>query len=66
MAYAQHRSKNEALVKGATEGKYFYARPNSEDPEGTNTRATLADRESLNMWSGFTQQEAPRKNVPGQ
>lgn len=65
MATAQHRGKNEALVKGTSEGKYFYARPNTEDPEGRNTSATLADRESLNMWNGFTQQESPRKDSPG-
>jgi hypothetical protein len=65
MAYAQHRSKSEALTRGAMDGKYFYARPNTEDPEGRNSRATLADRESLNMWDGYTQQEAPRKDSPG-
>jgi hypothetical protein len=65
MSYAPSRSKESALLKGTTEGKYFYARPDTEDPQGRNTAATLADRATLNMWDGYTSQEAPSKDSPG-
>ena len=66
MAYAPNRSKHESLIKGTTEGKYFYARPDTEDPSGRNTAATLEDRSTLLMWNGFTPNEAPRKDSPGE
>jgi hypothetical protein len=66
MSYAPNRSKHESLIKGTTEGKYWYARPDTEDPSGSNTAATLADRSTLQMWNGFNLQEAPRKDSPGE
>lgn len=65
MAYAPHRSSNQSLVKGALDGKYFSQRPDTEDPEGSNTQATLAQRQALNPLDGYTAVEYPSPEVPG-
>jgi hypothetical protein len=65
MAYAQHRSYNQSLDEGATDGSYFKERPNIEDPQGANTAKTQADRRSLLALNGYSAAVLPNPPNPG-
>lgn len=69
MAVNTSRSENIALLEGATDGKYYKVRPNTEVAPGTGEEIMRQNREHLNaaMNYGYLNREIPlsQRAVPG-
>jgi hypothetical protein len=66
MAYARNRSKRQALLTGATDGKYLTARINTEvGPDNVlGSHLTVAEKQALNPLNGYQDLEPPVKVAP--
>ena len=69
MAVNSSRSENVSLAEGATDGKYYKVRPNTEVSPGTGEEIMRLNREHLNatMNYGYLNREIPlaQRAVPG-
>lgn len=66
MSYPQQRNKRQALLTGATDGKYVSQRINTEvgPDNAAGNHKTIADKQTLDPLNGYADLESPLKVVP--